>query len=103
MDVVQPTRTGLVRRLDENGARVDPLPGVRRRARRSSQRCHDTAGASDVYRRALPSVTGELQILPSRLGSRAGVTGAGSLAIELVLSPESVERLVAERARSTAA
>ena len=60
-----------------------------------------------VYQRSLslslPLVTGDLQILPSMLESRAGVVGAATLAIEHVVSPAAVERLVAERAGARAA
>jgi len=56
-----------------------------------------------VYQRSLPLATGDLQIVPSRLGSRAGVVGAATLAIEHVVSPATVERLVAERAGARAA
>jgi predicted NBD/HSP70 family sugar kinase len=50
-----------------------------------------------VYQRSLPLATGDLQILPSQTGARAGVVGAATLAIEHVVSPDSVEQLVAER------
>jgi predicted NBD/HSP70 family sugar kinase len=56
-----------------------------------------------VYQRSLPLVTGDLQILPSLLGPRAGVTGAATLAIEDAIAPANVDRLVAERTRKTAA
>jgi len=56
-----------------------------------------------VYQRSLPLVTGDLQILPSALGARAGVVGAATLAIEHVVAPATVERLVAERGGARAA
>jgi predicted NBD/HSP70 family sugar kinase len=56
-----------------------------------------------VYQRSHPITTGDLQILPSRLGARAGVVGAISLALDQVLSPEGLARLVAERAGGEAA
>ena len=56
-----------------------------------------------VYRRSLPLATGDLQILPSVLEARAGVVGAATMAIEHVVSPAGVERLVSERTRATAA
>jgi predicted NBD/HSP70 family sugar kinase len=56
-----------------------------------------------VYRRSLPLATGDLQIVPTVLESRAGVAGAATLAIEHVVSPAGVERLIAERASATAA
>jgi predicted NBD/HSP70 family sugar kinase len=50
-----------------------------------------------VYQRSLPLVTRDLQIIPSVLGDRAGITGAATMAIEHVISPANVERLVTER------
>jgi predicted NBD/HSP70 family sugar kinase len=50
-----------------------------------------------VYRRSSPLATGELRILTSRLGARAGVVGAATLAIEGVLSPASIDALLARR------
>ncbi|MGI8781877.1 MAG: ROK family protein [Solirubrobacteraceae bacterium] len=56
-----------------------------------------------VYQRSLPLVTGDLQILPSALGARAGVVGAATPAIEHVVAPAIVERLVAEHGGARAA
>jgi predicted NBD/HSP70 family sugar kinase len=47
-----------------------------------------------VYQRSLPITTGDLQILPSELGARAGVVGAATLALDHVVSPENLARLV---------
>ena len=38
------------------------------------------------------SATRDLRIVPSRLGDRAGVIGAATMAIEHVLSPDAVDR-----------
>jgi predicted NBD/HSP70 family sugar kinase len=56
-----------------------------------------------VYARSLPLVTGDLQIVPSVLESRAGVVGAAIMAIEHVVSPASVDRLLARRGAAKAA
>jgi len=56
-----------------------------------------------VYLRSLPIATGDLQILPSRLEARAGVVGATALAVEHVVSPENLSRLIAERTGNKAA
>ena len=50
-----------------------------------------------VYRRASVLATRELRIVHSRLGSRAGVVGLTTLALEHVLEPANVEALVARR------
>lgn len=50
-----------------------------------------------VYLHSLPIATGDLQILPSRLEGRAGVVGATALAVDHVVSPENLDRLIAER------
>jgi predicted NBD/HSP70 family sugar kinase len=50
-----------------------------------------------VYQRSSPLATQELRILTSRLGVRAGVVGATSLALEHVLRPAHVDALLAER------
>jgi predicted NBD/HSP70 family sugar kinase len=50
-----------------------------------------------VYQRASPLATGELRTLTSRLGARAGVIGATTLALEHVLQPASVDALLARR------
>ena len=48
-----------------------------------------------VYRRSSPLATRELRILVSRLGARAGVVGAATLALEQVLRPASIDALLA--------
>ena len=50
-----------------------------------------------VYQRAVPLGTRTLRIVPSALDTRAGVVGAATMAIEHVLEPHSVDRLVAAR------
>jgi predicted NBD/HSP70 family sugar kinase len=50
-----------------------------------------------VYQRCSPPATRDLRILASRLGARAGVVGATTLALEHVLAPASIDALVAER------
>jgi predicted NBD/HSP70 family sugar kinase len=50
-----------------------------------------------VYQRASPLATGELRTVTSRLGARAGVIGATTLALEHVLQPSSVDALLARR------
>jgi predicted NBD/HSP70 family sugar kinase len=45
-----------------------------------------------IFSRSLPLATRDLRIVPSRLGDRAGVTGAAITAIEQVLSPAAVDR-----------
>jgi predicted NBD/HSP70 family sugar kinase len=50
-----------------------------------------------VYQRSSPRATEQLRILTSRLGPRAGVVGATTLALEHVLEPASVEALLARR------
>jgi predicted NBD/HSP70 family sugar kinase len=45
-----------------------------------------------IFSRSLPLATRDLRIVPSRLGDRAGVTGAAIMAIEHVLSPAAVDR-----------
>jgi predicted NBD/HSP70 family sugar kinase len=53
---------------------------------------HLLAGIREVvYRRSLPLATEHLSVAPSVAGERAGVMGAAVLAIEHVLSPESIE------------
>ena len=53
---------------------------------------HLLAGIREVvYQRSLPLATGQLQLLPSAAGERAGVLGAAALAIGHVLSPEVIE------------
>jgi predicted NBD/HSP70 family sugar kinase len=53
-----------------------------------------------IYQRSLPLATRELAITTSRLGRRAGLVGAATVAIEHALSPARVDALVAERAVS---
>jgi predicted NBD/HSP70 family sugar kinase len=48
-----------------------------------------------VYQRAVPLGTRSLRIVPSTLGERAGVIGAAVMAIEHVLAPDSVDRMLA--------
>jgi len=50
-----------------------------------------------VYQRASARATRELRILTSRLGRRAGVVGATTLALEHVLEPANVDALLAAR------
>jgi predicted NBD/HSP70 family sugar kinase len=50
-----------------------------------------------VYQRASARATRELRILTSRLGARAGVVGATTLALEHVLEPANVDALLAAR------
>jgi len=53
------------------------------------------AGVREViFQRSLPLATGDLRIVPSRLGDRAGVIGAGIMVIEHILSPEAVDRVI---------
>ena len=50
-----------------------------------------------VYQRASALATRELRIVTSRLGPRAGVAGATTLALEHVLEPANVDALLAAR------
>ena len=50
-----------------------------------------------VYQRASALATRELRIVTSRLGPRAGVVGATTLALEHVLEPANVDALLAAR------
>ncbi|MDA0180589.1 ROK family protein [Solirubrobacter phytolaccae] len=53
------------------------------------------AGVREViFQRSLPLATGDLRIVPSRLGDRAGVVGIGIMVIEHILSPEAVDRVI---------
>ena len=53
------------------------------------------AGAREVtIQRSLPLATGELSIVPSRLGDRAGVVGAAIMVIEHMLAPDVIDRVV---------
>ncbi|MHA7266126.1 ROK family transcriptional regulator [Arthrobacter halodurans] len=52
---------------------------------------HLLAGIREViYRRSLPLATEHLRVVPSVAGARAGVRGAAVMAIDHVLSPESI-------------
>jgi len=53
-----------------------------------------------VYQRSSPLATRELRILTSRLGPRAGVVGATTLALEEILDPANVDALLARRRRA---
>jgi len=48
-----------------------------------------------VYQRAVPLGTRSLRIVPSTLRDRAGVVGAAIMAIEHVLEPDAVDRMLA--------
>ena len=53
------------------------------------------AGVREVtIQRSLPLATGELAIVASRLGDRAGVIGAAIMVVEHVLAPDVVDRVV---------
>jgi predicted NBD/HSP70 family sugar kinase len=55
---------------------------------------HLVAGIREViYTGSTPLATRNLTIVPSRIGSQAGVIGAGILAIEHVLSPENINSI----------
>lgn len=45
-----------------------------------------------IYRRSSVLATGQLQIVPTRLGGRAGVIGAAAIVLDQRLSPEAVNR-----------
>jgi predicted NBD/HSP70 family sugar kinase len=51
-----------------------------------------------VYRRSSPIATGQLRVVPSLLGPRAGVVGVTTLALEHALRPAGVDALLARRA-----
>jgi predicted NBD/HSP70 family sugar kinase len=64
---------------------------------------HLLAGVREiVYRRSIPLATQNLLLVPSQGGERAGVLGAAILVIQHVLSPGSVEALVARYASNRA-
>ena len=44
-----------------------------------------------VYKRSLPLATGHLNIVPSRLGDEAGITGAAVMVLETVLAPAAID------------
>ena len=46
----------------------------------------------EVYRRSSVLATGRLQIVPTRLGDRAGVIGAAALVLDQRLSADAVDR-----------
>jgi len=55
------------------------------------------AGArEELYRRSLPLATRHLRIVRSELEDRAGITGAAVMVIEHILSPEAIDRSLAE-------
>ena len=54
-----------------------------------------------VYQRSSPHATRDLRILTSRLGRRAGVVGATTLALEYILDPANVDALLARRGLAT--
>jgi len=54
-----------------------------------------------VYQRSSPLATRELRIVTSRLGARAGVVGAATLALDHLLEPANVDALLARRGLAT--
>jgi predicted NBD/HSP70 family sugar kinase len=59
------------------------------------------AGAREIiFQRSLPLATGELRIVPSRLGDRAGAIGAAVMVTDHVLAPDAID--LAIQARLTA-
>jgi predicted NBD/HSP70 family sugar kinase len=53
------------------------------------------AGVREVaFRRSLPMATRSLRVVPSRLGDRAGVTGAAAMVVERILAPAAVDRVI---------
>src|SRR4051812_38840334 len=53
------------------------------------------AGVREViFQRSLPLATGDLRIVPSRLGDRAGVIGAAIMVIEHILDPEAIDKAI---------
>jgi predicted NBD/HSP70 family sugar kinase len=57
---------------------------------------HLLAGVREgIFSRSLPLATRDLRIVPSRLGDRAGVIGAATMAIEHVLSAAAVDQALA--------
>jgi predicted NBD/HSP70 family sugar kinase len=57
---------------------------------------HLLAGVREgIFSRSLPLATRDLRIVPSRLGDRAGVIGAATMAIEHVLAPGAVDQALA--------
>ena len=47
-----------------------------------------------TIQRSLPLATGDLRIVASRLGDRAGVVGAAIMVIEHVLAPDVIDRAI---------
>jgi hypothetical protein len=47
-----------------------------------------------TFQRSLPLATQALVTVPSRLGDRAGVTGAAIMVIEHVLAPGAIDRML---------
>jgi predicted NBD/HSP70 family sugar kinase len=57
---------------------------------------HLLAGVREgIFSRSLPLATRDLRIVPSRLGDRAGVIGAATMATEHVLSPAAIDQALA--------
>jgi predicted NBD/HSP70 family sugar kinase len=57
---------------------------------------HLLAGVREgIFSRSLPLATRDLRIVPSRLGDRAGVIGAATMAIEHVLAPGAIDHALA--------
>ena len=53
------------------------------------------AGVREVtIQRSLPLATGDLSIVPSRLGDRAGVVGAAIMVIEHMLAPDVIDQVI---------
>jgi hypothetical protein len=50
---------------------------------------------SALYERCLPMATEDLQVVTTRMGRLAGVTGAGHLMLEYLLDPVRVNAAVA--------
>jgi predicted NBD/HSP70 family sugar kinase len=58
---------------------------------------HLLAGLREVViQRSLPLATGNLRIVSSRLGDRAGVTGAAIMVVDHILTPAAVDRALRE-------
>jgi predicted NBD/HSP70 family sugar kinase len=58
-------------------------------------RDHLLAGVREViFQRSLPLATRDLVVTGSRLGDRSGVIGAAIMAVDHVLDPERVDRVV---------
>jgi predicted NBD/HSP70 family sugar kinase len=56
---------------------------------------HLLAGVREViFQRSLPLATRDLTIANSRLGDRAGVVGAAIMAVDHLLEPDTVDRVV---------